>query len=121
VRVAVGRVQHAAGKDGGAAAQIAVALGAAQHQHFQALRAVAQQQQRCRPARVGLACSGLHSRLGTAGHTGRHQGLHLGSAVTGLLQHLGGVLAHLRRRLRQAGGRAVKTRRRVPAAPRRPR
>jgi hypothetical protein len=33
----VAGVDHAAGKDGRAAAQVVVALGAAQHQHFEAL------------------------------------------------------------------------------------
>ncbi len=52
-RVVVVRVDHAAGEDAGAAAQVAVALGAAQHQHLDAVRAVAQQQHRRRRPRVG--------------------------------------------------------------------
>jgi len=52
MRGAVAGVEHAAGEDRGAAAQVAVAFGAAQHQHFQAGGAVTQQQQRSRRARI---------------------------------------------------------------------
>ena len=40
-------------EDGGTAALVAGTLGSAQHQHLDALRAIAQQQQRCRQSRVG--------------------------------------------------------------------
>ena len=62
MRVDVAAVEHAAGEDAGAAAEIVVALRPAHQQHFHAARAVAQHQHRCGRADVGRRlCHGLRA------------------------------------------------------------
>jgi hypothetical protein len=74
VRFAVLRVDHAAGKDGGAAAQVAIAFGAAQHQHPGLVPSRRPAKRRCAHARRRAAaaanaprCAHPASRAANAG------------------------------------------------------